>query len=180
MDIKNLVIGALVGLVTLFGGLFVLSPEAPQQPPMSQPNLGALAGPDIPSPYLNWGNVRLWHYSDVMDSASTTCSIQSPAGTSTLKFAAAQVDVSSVGATLQYEWGKGTTAYATTTTLGLASLASGVQGTFFASTSPAAFTEDNVDHTLVFAPNTFLNLKIGSSTATTQSGACYAEFVELP
>lgn len=174
MDYKSIAIGFLVGLVALFGGLMV-SGHKTAAPVTTLP--GALTGPDIPSPYLNWGGVRTYNYSMAMTVASTTCSFVTPAATSTLTFAAARVDQSSIGATLVYAWGKDpTSAYATTTSLGTATLTTGARGVILATTTQVT----SIDDKIVFGPSQNLNFKVGSSTPTTQSGTCYVQFIELP
>lgn len=171
--------GALIAVLALGGivavGALVLNgkPATPSTP------AGAISGPDIPSPYLAWGGVAIYGGSQSLAVASTTCSIQSPAATSTLLFAAAAVSRSSTGATLQYEWGIGANRYSTTTSLGIGTIASGAQGTVVASTTNAN-TGDIVDQQLVLAPNSWVNLKVGSTTPTNEAGKCYAQFIALP
>lgn len=167
---KEAIISAVVAAVVAVGASALV--------PKTAPTLGALTGPDIPSSYLNWGGVRTWQYSQAMALASTTCSFQSPAATSTLTFAGARVSAAPLG-TNQYEWGIGATAYATTTSLGRGLIGSGAQGTVLASTTNA-HTGDNVDQETVLAPNTYVNLKVGTSTPTGQTGNCYARFTDLP
>src|SRR3990167_1048450 len=64
------------------------------------PIFGAIASPDIQSPYLNIGGVRKWYArSDSFIQASTTlCSIESPRATSTLTHASIWVNVGSSSA----------------------------------------------------------------------------------
>lgn len=169
-----------IALVVIFAiailGLFTPAGKIIQQ--VTNEPVGALTGPEIPYEYIKWGDVTVRNYRVVMSTASTTCSIR-PNATSTLVFAAATVRNSSTGATLQYEWGKSTSRFATTTSLGIGSLASAAKGVVIASTTDAASLL-NTNSALVFGPSDFLNLKIGSSTATTQAGTCYAQFVEIP
>lgn len=175
MDIKSIVSAGIVAVVVTVGGLWIAGPE---QVVVSQPQTtyGALSGPDIISPYLQWGGVRTWNYSEPLAQATTTCSFLSPAGTSTLLFAGARF-TTSYSATHAIEWGKGNTAFATTTSLGeTRTIAASTQYVALASST----INSGTDATVVFAPNTYLNLKISSSTPTTPTGNCYATFVELP
>lgn len=174
MSIIKVIIAGLVVAMTAGVIVFVARPEAIQVPVV-----GAVASPDIPSPYLQWGGVATYKFVDTMEVASTTCSIQSPAATSSLRYAFARVSSNATGATTQYEWGKSASPNATTTSLGLhiTGLASAAQGVIIASTTNTVLIDDNT----VFAPNQYLNLKIGSSSPnSTLAGNCYAEFVALP
>jgi hypothetical protein len=70
-------------------------PQGPQgeRGPAGTPSktLGAVSGPDIPSPYLQWGGVRTWNYvQDFVQSSTTVSSIVSPVATSTLTMATCQ------------------------------------------------------------------------------------------
>lgn len=75
--IKNGVIAGLAVVVLGFG-LLLFKPAAQQ--------LGALAGPDIPSNYLQWGGVYQYNANiSTVATSSVFCSIQNPAGaTSTI------------------------------------------------------------------------------------------------
>jgi len=177
MDIKNFIIGSLSTLVLILAGVFLLGASEPQPGPREQ-SLGALTGPDISSQYLSWGGVRIWQFADVMDTASTTCSFLTPPATTTLAWAAAGLDAAPIGATLPWEWGKAANEYATTTSLGVGYLASGASGTILASTT-GSFMTDAIDEEIVFSPSTYLNLKVGSSSPNSVSGACYVQFMEV-
>lgn len=81
-------------------------------PPETGKQFGALSGPDIPSPYLRWGNVIEYRANQAMQTATTTlCAIANPhAATSTILGITAQITTgtSTAGAltfstsTLQY------------------------------------------------------------------------------
>jgi len=172
MDIKNIATVALVALVVSAGVSLVLPKEA-----QKDVQVGAVAGPDIMSNYLNWGGLRTYNYSAAMALASTTCSFQSPASDSVLVFAGANVAAAPLGTT-QYEWGLGATAFATTTSLGRGVLAAGAQGSLIASTTQVN-TGSIVDQTTIIPGSTYVNLKVGTSTPTGQSGNCYVQFLEL-
>lgn len=176
MEIKNIIVSAVAAFVVSLVAVWGFAPDAQVVTQTVEKQYGALSGPDIISPYLNWGGVRTWNYSMAMNPASTTCSFRSPASTSTLLFAGARVASSTLVAH-DAEWGKAITAFATTTSFGEhRSIASGVQYTVLASTT----INSQVDGTVVFAPNTYLNLKVGAWSAASPVGNCYAQFVELP
>lgn len=168
--LKTIGVSALVALVVA-GGFVLLFPKQATQVVNT---LGSVASPDIPSPYLQWGGI--YHYGGsttaLTQNASTTCSIQSPAATSTLRYAAIRFDLASTSA-IQIEMGKATTAFATTTSLGIHNLGAGAQVTLLASSTAA--TVGGADPAIVFAPNTYFNVKLGGGgTGTVPSGKCEA------
>jgi len=146
-------------------------------------SLGALAGPDIASPYLRWGGVATYGASANMATAtSTVCAIQSPAATSTLVAGpVARFNLASTTATTVW-FAKATTAFASTTVLGAANLGASAQATLYASTTDSQALVDGV---FVFAPNTWLTVGItgavkGTGTGQTgTSGVCQAQFLTI-
>lgn len=96
-NLKVWVIGGLLGLVVLLGGL-VLGKPAPA-PTVATPSFGALSGPDIPSPYLRWGDVLQWAAGPATNATSSVlCAIQNTYGTSTILSAGIRVDTTGLGA----------------------------------------------------------------------------------
>lgn len=175
MNYKNtaIIIGVSVLLSLLIGALL---PGKTIERIVEKGNLGALAGPDIPSQYLKWGDVKIVNtYTNALtDSASTTCSFPSPTGTSTPILAGLKITSGFQGATMQVEAGKATNPYSTTTSLGIGTFPSGGQGLFIASTTNFAqldgvsvFTSSNPD---------YLNFKVGTSTANIE-GTCQATWI---
>ena len=135
--------------------------------------VGSSSGPAVVDGCMEVNGVTTCSYKQTTAIASTTCAFRSPAATSTLLSAVANVRVSSIGALMQYEWGKSALKNATTTSLGLDSIAGGAQGTLNASTTVAqGLATTDVARTTTIAPNSYIALKIGSSTPTTQSGSC--------
>lgn len=169
----KVLIGAVVGVVGVIGAQVLIAPTV-------SPTLGSLAGPDIASPYLNWGGARIYHGGMALtQGASTTCSIQSPSSTSTLLAAGIKFDVATSSGTMFIEIGKASDAYSTTTLIGTKyALTNSAQDFISASTSPAAGKPE------VFGPNTYFNVKIGGTQAITSAtqpvGRCQAEFMEFP
>ena len=150
--------------------------------------LGAVSSPDIMSPYFSFGGVRQWAaHTDNLNHASTTiCSMQSPAATSTLVFGSVKLTTGTTTA-IALEMAKDTSYAATTTRISYDVLASGAQTTmvaFVASTTGAygangqAHTADELD--MVFAPNTYLNVKYGGAAGALNVlvGSCNAVWVQ--
>ena len=167
--------GLIAAVVLLLGGYVFHTPAVENV-------FGALAGPDIPSPYLNWGGMRQWNNGLSFTQATTTpCAIQSPAATSTLVEAGVRVDVASTTAT-RWDIAKAANAFATTTAIGsMQNIAADGQAFFHASTSPGAGAVE------VFAPNTFLVIGVRggitpgtAGTGFVPSGRCQATFIEYP
>lgn len=96
---KKAVIGAVVALLVAVG--FVVVDKNDSQPVANNGGnvtLGALAGPDIPSPYLSWGALQDWRsFFDPVASSSAVCSYQATA-TSTLDGLGLAVDTNGLGA----------------------------------------------------------------------------------
>lgn len=170
MDIKNLILGGLVGLVALFGGLYVLQPHAA---PTTTPSFGAVSSPDIPSPYFSFGGVRFDAvHTDAMYQASTTvCSLQSPAATSTLsEGSGVRFTVSSTTASTATVY-KASFPTGNTTFLFADNIAAGAQSTIVATTTTNNF---------VIAPNQYINVIMSGGTGTfSPTGTCGMVFQEL-
>lgn len=167
--LKFIAAAVLGGLVFIVGATLV---------PHNPVNVGAVSSPDVQSPYLTVGGVRTWFGSmNIRTSSTTICSFQSPVSTSTLTFADVQFLTGSSTA-LQFDIARDTSPSATTTKIGTSwTLSAGSFGTIVASTSPSA-----LDSTLIFPPNTYLNIKYGGNacvdggTCTTLTGTCNAEW----
>lgn len=140
--------------------------------------VGALTGPDIPSPYLQWGGVRSWQGRMTLTQATTTvCAIQSPASTSTLQNFSVKVDFASSTATV-WDIAKASTAFATTTAIGSAyGIVASSGGFINASTSPAAGAAT------VFGPSQYVvvgvrHAVVGAGTLFVPTGTCQATWTE--
>lgn len=186
-NIKPILAGVasiLVALVALIGGSYsggVISSV------VNNDNvLGAISGPDIFTPYLNFNGVVHEYRSLAFNEGTTTlCSIKSPSATSTLESASVAVTTATTSA-IAIEMAKATTFNATTTRISyVENPASGtpVLTAFVASTTGKYgaigqyHTADEQD--LVFKPNTYLNVKYGSGAVGTHGlrGSCKAEFI---
>lgn len=164
--ITGAVVSGVIALVVSFAVVYVAKPAPVQQP------LGALAGPDIPSPYLRWGDVLVYQAHRSMVAATTTlCALQSPAATSTLAWAGWSITTgTSTAATIDI--GSGATAYATTTNyVSATSVSSGAQG--------AASWGQPTGTTGILAPNTYVLVKTAGAGlgGYTYAGTCGATFV---
>lgn len=175
---KNVVIsGIIAALVSLAIGAGVLLTTPHQD--QAAPKPGALAGPDIPSRYLNWGGVSEYKAKASLTTATTTpCALQSPSATSTLISAGIQLTVSSSTATI-WDIARSATPYATTTAFGTAYNVGASKTAFInASTSPTSSAPE------VFAPNTYLvfgaraGITAGDTAGTgfVPAGVCHATF----
>lgn len=168
-------------LVGSYSGSFVASVPIP-----ADSVLGALSGPDISSPYLNVNGVTKQYRSIALNQASTTiCSLRSPAATSTLVFGSVKI-LTPTTTTISLEIAKSTVPDATTTRLAYdLSVAGQTTMVVAVGTSTDATAPSNVVYTifqddLIFAPNTYLNVKYGSTLGITNTlvGSCKAEFIE--
>ena len=130
---------------------------------------GALAGPDIPYPYIGIGGVRRYFNSSGLATATTTpCAFQSLAATSTLVGGGAKFSVGSTTATT-ITIAKATTPTATTTWIHNASLAANAQGTFIV---PGATTTNQI-----FGPNDWFVVGMSGGNGTfSPTGVCHAIF----
>lgn len=169
---KTVLISAIVA-VLVAGGAIALSPKDGAGNP-TVPTFGALAGPDIASPYLRWGGVATYAGSMALGQATTTvCAIQSPAATSTLQTAFVRFDVSSTTASV-ITVAKATTAFATSTQIGVNySIPANAQAFINAST-----TNGIAGASEVFAPNTWLVVGMQGGVGTmSPTGSCGAKWV---
>lgn len=171
MYIKTLVTFLIGSAIVVGGCLLFHAPQVAQK-------VGALAGPDIASPYLTWGGVAHWaaHTENLTQATTTVCALQSPAATSTLRFGQIRFTVSSTSASTVY-LAKAATPYATTTNLGSVALTAGAQGTVLASSSPST----PLDPSQVFGPNTYfvVGMAGGNAGNFSPTGVCQAEWVTI-
>ena len=132
---------------------------------------GSASSPSVVGGCMDIDGITLCYKRQALLTAtSTPCSIKSPAATSTLVRAAMKVASTSASATY-IEFGKSTTPYATTTSLGIATLGANAQGTAVASSSTAWA---GVDGPIVFSPNTYLVVKTAGNTQI--GGVCQGTF----
>lgn len=137
------------------------------------PTAGALAGPDIASPYLKWGGVAEFNSAQKMNTGTTTlCSIQNPyAGTSTLQSFAIQVNTgTSTSALIDLATSTDRVSTTTPTTL--------LQGQSVPANSRATFSYSPTSNTNIVKPGEFVLAKIQQtlSGGYTYNGNCTATF----
>ena len=141
-----------------------------------QAPLGASSGPVDVGEFQSVNGIETYYASSGLNRASTTvCSLRSPNATSTLTFGSLKVTGATTTA-LFIEFGRSTVIDATTTSIGTRVLASGVQATMLASTSPALSA---IDGPVIFPPNNYLNVKYGGALGSLNvlAGSCRATFL---
>lgn len=132
---------------------------------------GAVASPDIISPYFSFGGLKHWAgRTDSMTQATTTvCAIQSPAATSTLAWASVLFKVSSTTASI-VTLATSTSPYATTTLLIANNIGANAQG----------YVNFHGSSANVLAPNTWVVVGMQGGTGTfSPTGTCQVEFMAL-
>ncbi len=137
-------------------------------------NLGSASSPSVDGGCMNVNGIMDCFYRTNPISASTTCSIKSPSASSTLEHASLVLSSIPTGDT---QWGIGQSAsrFATTTAIvAHYDVASGAQVAIVATTTVTALTDG------VVAPNTYINFKLATTTATytgwQPTGRCEALF----
>lgn len=135
--------------------------------------VGSASSPSVVGGCMDVNGVSHCYFSQRLNFGSTTCAFKAPAGaSSTLEYATINV-TDAKGSNFDVEFGKGNTAFATTTSLGYAGIQTAAGFTAYASTTPV----DLSDPTIVFNPADFLNVKIGSTTPSSlMKGRCTAVF----
>jgi hypothetical protein len=157
-----------------------VGPQGPAGSPAPR-TLGALTGPEIPSPYLTFGNVRTWQYKTSMAAASTTCSIQAPSASSTLVSASANFN--SIASTTVFAIGYDpVSAFATTTLIASKGLTTATQDTLVATSTVIDTNLRTLTPPNTLAPNSFINFKLGGGALAgtiPTTGQCIAVFREV-
>lgn len=130
------------------------------------PDLSSASSPSVNGNCMEVNGVTQCFYAARMANASTTCAFKTPnATTSVVKFGASFTNT--YGGTFDAELARATTQYATTTRLGY-------EGTAVVSGSLKSLNASSTGLVAeVVPPNSFLNLKVGSSSPTLQ-GSCSA------
>lgn len=180
------VAGGVLALVALY---FVMPGVVSRVAPVANQAFGALAGPDIASPYLRWGGVAEYHAQEALQATSTmVCATQSPAATSTLLGFSMLVDsVGTIPSSVVFDIGTSTNQFSTTSNVFAASVPF-TQRPYVLDIG-ATTTDSRVikwhawDGTSmnILAPNTWVNVKLGTtSPATTYpTGTCSWRFGSL-
>ncbi len=187
MNDKTKIVGTALGVIAIILSLVAISRPTPEKviertEVQKENNLGALTSPDIPYDYFSFGNVRkrAAHSSFLAytSATSTACTFLSPVSTSTL-LSAIGIVTDATSTAIQFEWGKGASPNATTTSLGTFNLSSGLQGVFVASTTPNSTV--GIDPAFVIGPSQYVSLKFGGTilAANALNGYCNVTFEEI-
>jgi hypothetical protein len=148
--------------------------------------LGAVASPDIPSPYIRYGDVRTWQYKQPFQQGTTTiCSIPVSIASSTLIFADAQPTVST--STAYTFTATKSVNLATSTGIVLATsiqVANARESFIIATTTPVADTANGratiTDRNFNGNATSYLNVSVtGGVGGFDIAGQCTATFREL-
>ena len=163
----TLAVGAIIGVSIFTFGYLARPTVAPQ------PQLGAVSGPDLSSPYFSVNGVVTYQSRVTMRAATTTlCAIKSPSATSTLAVVGWQIGAGTTTAAT-IDLATSTTAYSTTTNLVAASsVASGANG---------AVSWASSGTNGVLAPNIYVVVKTAGAglSGYTYGGTCFAQFIVL-
>lgn len=164
---NKLVTGA-IGVVAVLALFLAVQSPAPQ---VIERPVGAVASPDIPSPWIRFGGVQTYAQAtnSLTQGSATVCSLQSPNATSTLVSGGIRFTTASSTQWL-VEIGKATTNSATTTLLGTGIITANGQGTILASSTFGL----GVDPVQVFAPSTYFNVKVPTAGGGAPVGHCHA------
>jgi hypothetical protein len=171
---NKLLVGIVITVILILGSFYLGNSINTRT--VVRENLGALAGPDIPSQWLRVGGVLKEYRSQSMVAATTSlCAMLSPAATSTLDYVS-WIITTGTSTAANIDIGTSTTAFATTTVLvANTAVASGAQGQ--AQWSPSGSSaNDNV-----VSPSTYVNIKTGGAglSGYTFGGKCQAVFTVL-
>lgn len=175
--IKNKI--AAIGIIAAIG-LSIFAASRPVPAPVqtvieSQPqSFGALTGPDIPSPYISWGDVQEYRARKSFATATNVpCAIQAPAATSTLMFVNFKITTAtSTDATV---WTVATSTLATATTTLVGSQFTLPAGT----TAEYGVGAPNITITNPLLPNAWVVIGVQGTkpgSAANLNGSCSAGF----
>lgn len=178
MNMKNSILTALVVLALVVVG--VVSSKGKTVEKIVEKQTGALTGPDIPSPYLSFGDVKVYAAStrNLIQGSSTVCALQAPAATSTLRSAGIRFDLATTSAVI-VDLAKDTTQYSTTTKIGTTyNIAASKQATIIASSTGSVAGDATI-----FAPNNWFVVRmVGATVGATlnaPTGVCNATWEVL-
>ena len=160
-----------VGAVAV--AVFALLVAVLRPPSVIQEMVGASPGPDRFNQCESRDGITQCFTRKALNTATTTaCSIKSPTATSTLVLSSIKFTTGSTTAA-QITIAQGAVPSATTTSLGIHTLAANAEGVFLASTSPAFLA--NPVH--IFGPNRWLNISMTGGVGTfSPVGVCQATF----
>ena len=171
---NKIIVGVAAAVIAVLGFVFT------QQAPVVD-TLGSASSPSVNGGCMEVEGITRCYKTSAMAQASTTCSFRSPTQASSTLVSAVGRITNAQGGAFDVEWGKAVATQATTTSLGRALIAAATgQATAVASTSPVqtlAAGTSMVDSAGVFAPGTWVNMKIGSTSVSSSfRGTCAATF----
>lgn len=174
---------SLLALVVAIGSLVFGGHSTPAPTPTPQ----GIAGPDIASPYLQWGGAYLYNSSmNFTATSSAICAIQNPsAATSTVIGFSVRATGGSLGAAQTFDLSTSTTQYASSSPAFI--LAASIPSTGLASvawlpstgtTTPSllgyqSFTGTTGASSFVLGANQYLTVKMATGTPGTYPAASY-------
>lgn len=175
---KN-ILAVIAVILIAFGGFYVAKVTTHAPEPAKQQTFGALSGPDIPSPYFSYGDVRHWagRTTALVQASSTICSIQSPAATTTLSGASIRFTLASTSA-VSVELAQSASPDATTTLIGT-KFAVGASATPEIVASTTASASGNP---IIFGPSQWFVVKVmgsGNNAGSAPTGVCEALWREI-
>ena len=208
MELKQIGVTAGVALVVALGAIWLvgagkMGPPGPQGPQGSEGKFGALAGPDIPSPYLQWGGVYEYRTgAAIAATSSMLCDLTSPPATSTPRILGITFDSNDIGAfsmdistTTSLGYGSSTPAFIASApvaaavirpvvwTFGTATTTSkGVWGSYNLSILSDAGTQTG-ESSFSLPPNTHITFRVATATPRTltaySTGHCSGAFLVI-
>lgn len=150
--------------------------ELLQETSSDDSSYGAASSPDLPFRYLTIGGVKTFYNytgSLLQATSSVICSIQSPAGTSTLQSAGIQLTTGTSTAT-SLSATRSTAPYVLgASVISSTTVSSGAQATMDVASSTWNQTAIN---DRIFSPNTYLVFSQLGGGILNQSGSCFAQF----
>lgn len=166
---NNILVGVIVAVLTLVGASFVLPREVVVKNTVTTPNgeqgLAGVSGPDRYFPRECMDGACMWFWSSGLRAATSSsltnkavCSYQVQA-TSTLVAATMKINANEAYANT-FEIGIGTNGLATTTRLGIKTIAASVPGEIVASTTDAVTGLSGN----VLIPGTYINFLVATGT----------------
>lgn len=135
--------------------------------PKQDVKLGAVASPDLPTPWFSFGGVSQWagRMESLTQGSSTVCAIQAPSSTSTLAHGSIKFSLASTSA-VSLDLAKGTTQYATTTKIGTTYyIGASAQATIVASSTGSVAGDGTI-----FGPNEWFVVRLNQWSASSGAG----------
>ena len=171
----------IIGIVAVVGVVLGFAAYKVERTVYVSTPVGAVASSDLMTNWFSFGGVRQWasKAESLIQVSSTVCAIQGPAATSTLDHGSIRFTLASTTA-VTVDLAKGTTQYATSTTIGSSmAVAGSAQATIVASSTGSV-----TNGQLVFAPNEWFVVRINQYSASVgvgnvPTGICQARWTNI-